>query len=412
MDEVGRQKWLGAPAEEKSFPREKGARETTVSHLQQPKLTPNWRQSIRRRTLDLRTWEQCSRSQCPSSDKGKRMIGNWEHGRANMLAIGATLAIVAVVLTSTGAERIDEHCRLSEKKTKITCRCTGNEEFFLPEGFNYENVTSVWISSCESANLHFSSLPEASRLADISIQNISERLNLELFLSSRAIARFRLSNIGRIPLITHDTFTSLTSIGSLELENLLVESLEEQFDAIEVKNFLVTNVTIERTEGVNFSERGERLRIVNSKFLNVGGSLNFAFFADVLIENSSFELQKPGHLSIESDAAAIASSVFLNVSMNVVATKGIFMNATCADGKSSLRLSSDRIESYANRLPTEIVYTGNMQRHTTELRNRDNTVCIAGNCKCPKSSGQGSHRPYSFLPLLGIAWMLLSRSSF
>ena len=300
------------------------------------------------------------------------------------------MSFVAIVALLAAASDISEQCEIHEQ-TRITCHCVGNEELFLPEGYNYENVTSLWITSCTFANLHFSSLTEANRITEIIVQNISERLIFELFLTSKKMKRLKLSNIRRIPLITRDTFLSLNSIETVRIEDARIDNFEERFTDIAINNFSMMNVTIRRIDGLNFSEKSGTLRIENSEFQNVTGPLNFAYFSSVEILRSKFHLSKPGHLLIEGDLVFIENCVFSNASANVVAAESITINASCADGKSSMRLSSSRIESVNNRLPTEIVYTRN-KRVSERFLNRNNTVCIAGNCKCPKSGSESMLR--------------------
>ncbi|KOC68041.1 hypothetical protein WH47_03199 [Habropoda laboriosa] len=296
------------------------------------------------------------------------------------------IAISCALLLVTGASNISEECKIHEMTT-ISCRCTGNEEFFLPEGYNYENVTSLRIASCTFANLHFSSLTEANRITEIIVQNISERLIFELFLTSKKMKRVKLSKIGRIPLITHDTFVNLNSIETFRIEDTRIDHFQERFTDLAITDLTMINVTIERIDQLNLSEKGETLRIENSQFQNVTGSLNFAYFSNMEILRSTFQLQKPGYVVIEGDLVFIENSVFSNASVNVVAANGITINGTCADGSSSMRLSSNNINSANNRLPTEIIYTKN-KYGTERFFNRNNTVCIAGNCKCPKSGAE------------------------
>ncbi|CAK9831245.1 hypothetical protein ANTRET_LOCUS8276 [Anthophora retusa] len=301
-----------------------------------------------------------------------------------MKTILVTISCALLLLTT--ASNISEQCKIHEMTT-ITCHCTGNEEFFLPEGYNYENVTSLRIASCTFANLHFSSLTEANRITEIVVQNISDRLIFELFLTSKKMKRVKLSKIRRIPLITHDTFVNLNSIETFRIEDTRIDHFQERFTDLTVTNFTMINVTIERIDGLNLSEKGEALRIENTKFQNVTGSLNFAYFSSLEILRSQFQLQKPGYVLIEGDVVFIENSIFSNASANVVAAEGITINGTCADGTSSIRLSSNDIHSANNRLPTEIIYTKN-KRGSERFSNRNNTVCIAGNCKCWKSGAQ------------------------
>ncbi|XP_031839481.1 uncharacterized protein LOC116430013 [Nomia melanderi] len=298
------------------------------------------------------------------------------------------------------ARNIDERCKIDEL-SRITCRCVGKEEFVLPDGYNYENVTSLRIASCASANLHFSSLTEADRITEIIVQNISDRLIFELFLASKRIERLRLSKIRRIPLISRDTFLSVGRIESLRIEDARIDRFEEQFTDIAIREFSMINVTVEQADGWNFSEKGGgTLRIENSEFQKIAGSLNLGYFSNVEILRSKFHLQKPGHLLLEGDLVLVEECVFSNASVNLVAASKVAINGTCADGKSSMRLSADVLESANNRLPTEIVYT-KKKRAAERFSIRNNTVCIAGNCKCPKTSGQGTRTAtiFSYLPL-------------
>ncbi|XP_017879698.1 uncharacterized protein LOC108624735 [Ceratina calcarata] len=284
----------------------------------------------------------------------------------------------------SSARGISEQCKIHGTNA-ISCHCIGDEEFSLPDWYNYENVTSLRIASCSFANLHFSSLTEASQIAEIVVQNISERLIFELFLTTTKMKRLR-----RIPLITHDTFVSLRSIETVRIEDTRIGDFKERFTDISINDFTMINVTIDRIDELNFSEKGETLRIRNTELQNVEGSLNFVYFSTVEMFRSNFRLKKPGYVLIEGDVVYMENCVFSNSSANVVATDSIKINGTCADGKSSLRLSSNNIVSTNNRLPTEIIYTRNRLESTEGLLSRNNTVCIAGNCNCeyPKSSGQ------------------------
>ncbi|KAK9304427.1 hypothetical protein QLX08_004205 [Tetragonisca angustula] len=309
-----------------------------------------------------------------------------------------TISIVmcsCALLLATTASNISEQCKIHELTT-VDCHCIGSEEFFLPEGYNYENVTSIQIASCSVANLHFSSLTEASQITEIIVQNISDRLIFELFLTSEKLKQLKLSRIGRIPLITRDTFVRLNSIETIRIEDTRIDHFAERFADIAIANFSMINVTIERIDQLSFSAKGESLYIKNSKFQNVTGSLNFAYFSSVEILHSKFQLEKPGYILIEGDVVYMENCVFSNSSANVVAAESIWINGTCADGKSSMRLSSNDIKSVNNRLPTEIIYTKNKDE-AERFFNRNNTVCIAGNCKCPKSSGQSAHLTNFFL---------------
>lgn len=267
------------------------------------------------------------------------------------------------------------------------------QEFSLPEEYNYKNVTSVSITGCVSANLYYSSFPEASDLEEMIVQNISGNLDFDVFFASSRMKLLRLSNIGRIPMIASYTFTNIIAIDTLAIEDAFIENLEEEFAHINVADFIMTNVTIERVNWLNVSEKGMTLRIVNSELRNVQETLNFAYFVNIEIIGSKFEMQKPGLMSLQGDVATVTNSTFSNVSMNLVTATSIVINGICADGKSTLRLRSKRINSTDNRLPNEIAYPGSDQRGEPEwFTIRNNTVCKAGNCKCSKSNGQDSYQ--------------------
>jgi len=253
----------------------------------------------------------------------------------------------------------------------------------------------VSITGCVSANLHYSSFPEASKLEEVIIQNISGSLNFDVFLAPNYMKLLRLSNIGRIPRIANHIFTNLIAIDTLAIENVLIENLEEEFTYINISHFIMMNVTIEQVYLLNISEKGTTLRIVNSELRNVMETLNFGNFLNIEIIGSKFEMQKPGLISIQGKVANVKNNIFSNVSMNLVTATAIVINGICADGKSTLRLSSKNIDSTNNRLPNEIAYPGSDQRGeplTESLIIRNNTVCKAGNCKCSMSSGQASCR--------------------
>ncbi|KAL0103217.1 hypothetical protein PUN28_017506 [Cardiocondyla obscurior] len=313
--------------------------------------------------------------------------------------MGAILfAVILTAALSTAANNINEQCQVHNER--ITCNCIGNEEFFLPEEYNYKNITSVSVAGCASANLHYSSFPEANGLEEVIVQNISGSLNFDVFFASYRLKLLKLSNIGRIPKIANHTFANLVAIDTFTIEDALIENLEEEFSYLNVSHFIMINVTIERIDWINVSEKGTTLRIVNTELRNVKKTLNFASFLNIEIIGSKFEMQKPGLMSIQGGIATVKDSVFSNVSMNLVTTTDIVINGICADGKSTLRLGSKRIDSTDNRLPNEIAYpSGYAEPQFLTIRN--NTVCRAGNCKCSKSNGQGSRQVavliYTFL---------------
>lgn len=218
------------------------------------------------------------------------------------------------------------------------------------------------------------------------VQNVG-LLNFDVFFASSRMKLLKLSNIGRIPKITNHTFTNLVAIDTLEIENALIENLEEEFSYLNVSDFIMTNVTIERVGWLNV--KGALLSIINSELRNVKETLNFANFLKIEIFDSKFEMQKPGLMSIQGAEAIVINSIFSNVSVNLVTTTTIIIQGICADGKSTLRLSSKHIKSSDNRLPNEIAYPGGDQRGGPKfLVIRNNTVCKAGNCKCSESNGQ------------------------
>ncbi|GAB1864509.1 hypothetical protein CAJAP_05588 [Camponotus japonicus] len=305
----------------------------------------------------------------------------------NMKAIQLAAILIATILSAAAANNISEQCQVYNERW-ITCSCIGNEEFLLPEEYNYKNVTSISLTGCVSANLHYSSLPEANGLEEIIVQNISGRLDFEVFITSNRMKLLRLSNIGRIPMIASYTFVNLIAIERLEITDAVIENFEEDFTSINVSHFIVTNVTIERVNRLNISEKGMTLSIINSRIRNVATSLNFANFQFIQIIGSKFELQKPGLVSIQGDVAVVKNSVFTNVSMNLVAKDSITINGICAIGKSTLRLAAKYINSTGNRLPNEIAYPRDNNQKPEFFTNRNNTVCKAGNCKCLESNGQ------------------------
>ncbi|XP_066587958.1 uncharacterized protein [Prorops nasuta] len=284
---------------------------------------------------------------------------------------------------------ISDECQIFNG-THIKCSCSRNEIFQLPTNFNYENVTSLTVSSCSTADLHFSTLTEANQIEEITVQNISKELIFELILTSKHVKNIKFAGVRHIPLITHDKFINVAKIQSFEIVDTFIDRFEEQFTDTAVTELIMKNVTINNYSGMQLAEKGQLLRVVDTQFNRVEMPINFAYFAKVEIINSVFTVPEPGQMSIEANDAYIENNIFSNVSMNLVASDNITISNICADGKSSLRLSSSKITSFNNKLPTEIVYT--FSKRSSSLNeiylNINNTVCIAGNCKCQKSSGQ------------------------
>lgn len=247
------------------------------------------------------------------------------------------------------------------------------------------------------------------------MHNISGRLDFNTYITSKWMKLLKLSNIGRIPTIAKHTFIVLKTIDVFEIENTHIEYIEEQFSFVNVSRFVLTNVTIDRTDRLNLSENGTTLTIRNSELRNIATSLNFANFRDVQIIGSRFGLEKPGMMSIEGDRVLVKDSVFSNASMNLVAADAITIRGICADGKSALRLSSGYssrvryINSTNNRLPNEIVYlTKNQLLSSEHFVSQNNTVCKAGNCKCSRNNGQNASRAYDTVFILVCLYSLVT----
>ncbi|XP_015178366.1 PREDICTED: uncharacterized protein LOC107067401 [Polistes dominula] len=310
-------------------------------------------------------------------------------------------ALLSFAITNS----ISKECNINDRR-RVTCHCDGNQEFCLPKEKHYMNATSLSLSSCLTANLLHTAFMESDWIEEFVVKNISEMLNLDTSFHSTQLKRFELTNIQQMPYIKHDTFLNLENIEHFEMRNVHVDYFEEQFVEIKVDQFVMANVTISNMKGFNFSKKGETLQIIDCEFRNVSTILNFGQFSKVEIVNSKFELQEPGNLMIESDIAIVSDNIFFNVSINIVAVNNVKINNICADGKSSLRLSSDKIESFNNKLPTDIIYSKG-QTSDDVLKN-NNTICKAGDCKCPKSNGQNANRPITIVFFFQIILFLIT----
>ncbi|XP_032668804.1 uncharacterized protein LOC116842996 [Odontomachus brunneus] len=321
--------------------------------------------------------------------------------------MGASLLVVILMVLSASANNINEQCKI-HNGTRIMCSCIGNEEFLLPDEYNYINIVSVTIAGCRSVNLHYSSLPEATGLKEITVQNISDSLNFDVYITSNKMKMIKLSDIGWIPSIMSHTFISLTSIDMLIIENTHIIDFKENFSYVNVSHFVMRNVTIEHVNQLNLPENGRTLYIMDSELWNITTSLTFTNIHIIEIINSKFRLQKSNLVSILGDNVAVKDSVFLDSSMSLNAATAT-VHGICADGKSTLRLSSNVIDSINNRLPNEIVYLTRDNRPAMpgSFLNQNNTVCKAGNCKCLKISGQA---PYfaAHVSLLIVGCLLIS----
>ncbi|XP_024936818.1 uncharacterized protein LOC107263731 [Cephus cinctus] len=306
-----------------------------------------------------------------------------------MRNIWSILLIICSIKLLTSSWKINQQCEI-QNNTRLACVCSGNEVLQFPKDHNLRNISNIFISSCSYVNLHISDAMDPEGVRNIIIRNISRTLIFDSTVMTKNIENIEFLNIGVIHRIAGDsTFKMAQHIKRFRIEDTNIENFNAEFQNISVTQFLFRNVTIARMIGLNFSKRGELLKIINCTFRNIQSTLHF-IFSTIEIRNSKFELQKPTDVSIVGDNTVVANSVFLNVSMNLVASNKIAVNNTCADGKSSLRLSARSIESFGNRLPTEIIYPKNMGQDVPGLLlARNNTVCIAGNCKCIKSNAVG-----------------------
>lgn len=256
-------------------------------------------------------------------------------------------------------------------------------------------------------NLHYTSLKKGKRIEEIIIRDVKNYLDFDVSIESERLKLLKLSNIERIPSIAAHTFTNLKSIEKFVIENVSIENFEEDFNFITVSQLILTNVVIKHINKLNFSEKGRTLRIVNTKFHNVTSSEIFANFENVQIVDSIMELHTPGVVSIEAHDIVVTNTFFSNVSANLIAKDAITINGICADGKSALRVVSKFINSTNNSVPNEINYP--MDKQSKFLINRNNTVCKAGNCDCPRSSGQA--QSWTIVPTLIVGCLLIASLS-
>lgn len=218
---------------------------------------------------------------------------------------------------------------------------------------------------------------------------------------SKNIGIIELKNIGKILNINHDIFLNILTIDLLKIENSRIINFDEQFTNLNIRNLILKNVTIDNMIGINFSGNADTLKITDTIIRNIKENINFAFFTTIELTNSTFEFNKSSDMWIQGKTSKINNCIFSNVSINIVSRQRIIMKNNCADGKSSLRLSSMSTNSCGNKLPTEIIYTENKST-AYYLRIINNTVCIAGNCKCPKSLANYSGSNIIFNNIQGI----------
>nr|XP_033328823.1 uncharacterized protein LOC117221751 [Megalopta genalis]XP_033328827.1 uncharacterized protein LOC117221756 [Megalopta genalis]XP_033339892.1 uncharacterized protein LOC117228303 [Megalopta genalis] len=296
------------------------------------------------------------------------------------------MSFVAAVLGSTV---INDQCTIDETSA-VSCRCTGSEEFEIPGDFRgYQNTSSLHVQYCRSAHLHDMNLILASHITEIVVDNIDGILRFELIPKSKKLKDLRLSHIRWIPTLTRQIFIYTKEINSLTIENARIGHLGDLFSNTLITNVFLTNVTVEYAEKLYFSEeRGNVLRIADSEFQNIANTWNFANFSNVEIVRSRFYLNNPGNLKIEADEVLVKDSVFSNTSISIIAQNSVSTEDICATGKSSMSLYSNKIVSTNNRLPNQINYH---QKINLKPDDRNNTICIAGNCKCSETSGQDTY---------------------
>ncbi|KAK0078214.1 hypothetical protein PV325_002830 [Microctonus aethiopoides] len=313
-------------------------------------------------------------------------------------------AIGFIFLAIVSGKRFSNTCIHEEHI--VHCHCIENKEFDLPKNYNFVNLTTLLIESCDSVNIELVSSSNLKLINDIQIQNITGKLIFEPNLKMKNFGKIWLRNIGNIPTITHKTFLNIRKIDSFIIENTRIKYLNEQFTDIDVNIFNFNNVIIDNMVGINWS--GQSLKIINTIMRNVNGDFNFESLDSIVIINSTIEFNKPGQMSIYGSNARIINSVFSNISINLVAGS-VVMSDNCGDGISSLRLSSDWVKSIDNRMPTEIIYTNN-RSNLNMFSNINNTVCKAGNCKCQKNSQHNCHNRMNANIYLGIILLILLSS--
>ncbi|XP_034947441.1 uncharacterized protein [Chelonus insularis] len=334
----------------------------------------------------------------------KLIKNTWKVKIGIFLNMNNICAIILIFLCVVSGNKVSEFCHGSGEIMR--CECVGNEELELSSSLNLDKLTKLLITSCTSVHLYSISLGNSNAIRDLIIHNVSDSLTFEPIVLSKKMGKFELSRIGRIPLIDHDTFISISSIESFTIEDSKIGKFDEQFTNINVDLFILKNVAINHSVGINFSNEGKILKIVNSTIRNMDGNINFAFFGSIEIINSTFDFRSPGDMTIEGFSVSIVDSVFTNVRINLIARGNALIKNNCADGKSSLRVTSIYVNSNGNKLPTEIIYT---QKGTKAIsfQNKNNIVCIAGNCKCPKSITHNSYDKLHVNVYLGVVLLLI-----
>lgn len=252
-------------------------------------------------------------------------------------------------------------------------------------------ITSLEISSCNSVRLEDLDI-YFTDLTKIRIKNVKNMTEFKPKLLSQELDSIELKNIGYIPDIIHeDTFPALTGSSSMnrfEIEKTTIGTFDVTFHETILKTVILRDVCIQNLKGLDepWSKTGGTLEIIDCCIVITKMPVYLEEFQNITITGSTFEFKETtedkGNMSmrllmIRGDSIKLLNNNFINVSINVMGNISVDVRNTRGTGRSNMRLNSNNITSYENKLAGNITYVSK-----NSVVQHGNGVCSGGKCEC------------------------------
>ncbi|XP_046616558.1 uncharacterized protein LOC124303424 [Neodiprion virginianus] len=272
------------------------------------------------------------------------------------MKIGLTITICFTIIAGLRAE---DPCDKDEKRWHYSCPADkDNDDVSMYNYCNDFDPVSVRVSSCVSVTISETGIGLENEVESLTVENVTKELQLSTIFSVQNMRLIKLLNIGNIPNITHSSFTSVNRIGQLHIENTKIEFFHETLKKINISEFILINVTIEKLHALEiFDVEGLNVTFINCRITVNGGpvQLENSKHGSIKLVNTMFEFENSGNMSLKAEYVQVLNCTFIRASVNVIGDN-IDVNDVCGDKASSVtRRYTKNPENNGTKIPIRIL---------------------------------------------------------
>ncbi|XP_046422622.1 uncharacterized protein LOC124180827 [Neodiprion fabricii] len=324
------------------------------------------------------------------------------------MKIGLTITICFTIIAGLRAE---DPCDKDEKLWHHRCPADkDNNDISMSENCNEFDPVSVRVSSCVSVTISETGIGLENEVESLTVENVTKELQLSTIFSVQNMRLIKLLNIGNIPNITHSSFTSVNRIGQLRIENTKIEFFEETLKKININEFILINVTIEKLHALEiFDVEGLNVTFINCRITVNGGpvQLENSKHGSIKLVNTMFEFENSGNMSLKAEYVQVLNCTFIRASVNVISDY-IDVNDTCGDNASSMTLRyTKHLEYNRNEILIEKMHQPEKAKEGNQVPEKNNNS-VVDEAKVAKGAAAGISCSLS-LCLVAVSYILTIR---